>query len=149
MSPRRRSKSKSSTPAASPQESAETATTEPSTPETEPSPEPPKKRRKRRYRTDTHTPQQKVEAILALWTERRKPSAICRDLDITWAQLNLWQDRALEAMLQALQPRRAVTEEAPLTKPLAKLFERKGLKQKPAVDPKLQERLRQVQAKEE
>ena len=90
-----------------------------------------------------------MEAILSLWTERRKPTAICKELSITHNQLNTWQDRALEAMLLALDNPRA-QEQPPLTKPLAKLFERKGLTTpKPPLDPKLQARLAQIQAKEE
>lgn len=155
MSPKRSAESKSSIPEPATSPTPETAPRPPeaalpASPTTDPdtTPDPTTKpRRKRRYRLDSHSPQVKAEAILALWTERRKPAAICRELAITWNQLDAWQDRALTAMLQALQPRQAA-EEAPLTRPLAKLFERKGLKAKPPVDPKLQQRLRQVQAKE-
>ena len=141
-----RTTSKSPTPDASP--TLPTATTPTTAPATS-SPEPllPPIRRRRPYRQDTHSPQVKVEAILALWTERRSRATICRELAINWNQLNAWQDRALEAMLQALQPRQA-TEPAPLTRPLEQLFARKGLKAKTALNPKLQQRLQQIQAKE-
>jgi len=49
--------------------------------------------------------QQKVEAVLSVWTERRAPSEVCRELGIAWTILNQWQQRAMEGMLQALEPR--------------------------------------------
>ena len=95
-----------------------------------------------------HTAQQKCEAVLAVWTERRKPSQVCKELGVTWSQLSTWQDRSLEAMLEALEPRRGRTDEeqSKLTKSLEKLFERKGLRQENGlVDSRLEKRLNSIQ----
>ena len=56
---------------------------------------------------------EKSRAVLSLWTERRKPAAVCRELGITWAQMNAWQQRALEGMLAALEPRATQGPEPP------------------------------------
>jgi len=47
---------------------------------------------------------EKTQAVLSVWSERRKPSHVCKDLSITWQQLNTWQDKALSAMIAALEP---------------------------------------------
>ena len=106
------------------------------------------KPKKRTYRSNAHSPQEKCEAVLAVWTERRKPSVICRELQINWGQLNQWQDQALEGMLRALEGRSRQDERTTLTNTLQKLFEKKGLRSKTALDDKLRKRLEQVQSKE-
>ena len=67
---------------------------------------------KKRERT-VYGAREKSRAVLSLWTERRKPAAVCRELGITWAQLNAWQQRALEGMLAALEPRATQGPEPP------------------------------------
>ena len=109
----------------------------------------PKPQAKRNYRTHQFSAQEKCEAVLAVWTERRRPSAICRELEINWAQLNQWQDQALEGMLKALEGRRRLDERTALTDTLQKLFKKKGLRDKVVVDDKLRKRLEHVQNKEE
>ena len=52
-----------------------------------------------------HTPEEKCRAVLSVWTERRKPGEVCRELGVDWGVLKQWQDRAMEGMLMALQPR--------------------------------------------
>ena len=52
-----------------------------------------------------HNATQRVTAVLSVWTERRRPSEICQELGINTGLLGQWQDRALEAMLRALEPR--------------------------------------------
>ena len=47
---------------------------------------------------------EKVQAILSVWTESRKSSHVCRELKITWQQLNSWQDKAMAAMIESLEP---------------------------------------------
>jgi len=49
--------------------------------------------------------QDKVQAVLAVWTERCKPAVVCRQLNINWITFNQWQQRAMEGMLQALENR--------------------------------------------
>lgn len=52
------------------------------------------------------TASDKCKAVLSVWTEKRKPSQVCKELGIKWTILMLWQNRAMEGMLQALEPRR-------------------------------------------
>jgi transposase InsO family protein len=47
----------------------------------------------------------KVQAVLAVWTDRCKPSEVCRQLQVPWITFNHWQRRAMEGMLQALESR--------------------------------------------
>ena len=49
------------------------------------------------------TAQQRVQAVLAIWTERRRPGEVCRELTITPKVLSQWEMRALAGMLQALE----------------------------------------------
>jgi transposase-like protein len=60
---------------------------------------------KRRRRVLGHTPEEKCRAVLSVWTERRKPGEVCREMGVAWMVLQQWQDRAMEGMLLALQPR--------------------------------------------
>lgn len=59
--------------------------------------------RKKAERYDVKT---KCAAVWAVWSEGRKPTAVCRQLGIHhWAVLSRWQNRALEGMGQALGPK--------------------------------------------
>ena len=49
---------------------------------------------------------EKCEAVLSVWSERRKPAQVCREMEITWQQFENWQKTAMKAMIQALEPRR-------------------------------------------
>lgn len=51
-----------------------------------------------------HSGLEKTQAVLSVWSERRKPRHVCRELSITWQQLSAWQDKALTAMVAALEP---------------------------------------------
>jgi transposase-like protein len=74
-----------------------------------------------------HTAEEKCRAVLSVWTERRKPGEVCRELGVRWTLLNQWQERAMEGMLLALQPRIPVIEKAvALNWRLAVLLERKS-----------------------
>jgi hypothetical protein len=65
--------------------------------------------------------------VLSVWTERRKPGEICRELGVAWSLLNQWQERAMEGMLLALQPRVPLMEKTvALNSRLAVLLERKS-----------------------
>ena len=82
--------------------------------------------RKKRKRSD-HTAEEKCRAVLSVWTERRKPGEVCRELGIPWALFGQWQERAMEGMLQALQPRVPTMERTlALNSRLAVLLERKS-----------------------
>src|SRR5512136_2939434 len=50
-----------------------------------------------------YTAQQRVQAVLSLWTERRRPADLCQELAISPKVLAHWEARALTAMLQALE----------------------------------------------
>jgi len=74
-----------------------------------------------------HTAEEKCRAVLSVWTERRKPGEVCRELGVGWSLLNQWQERAMEGMLLALQPRIPMIEKTvALNSRLAVLLERKS-----------------------
>ena len=50
--------------------------------------------------------QQRVQAVLSIWTERRRPAEVCQELAIRPAVLSHWEKRALAAMVEALGNRR-------------------------------------------
>ena len=81
---------------------------------------------KKGRRGSGHTVKEKCRAVLSVWTEKRKPGEVCRELGIAWAVLNQWQERAMEGMLLALQPRVAVDKAVALNSRLAVLLERKS-----------------------
>jgi hypothetical protein len=82
---------------------------------------------KRRQKVLEYTAQQKCRAVLSVWTERRKPGEVCRELGVGWSLLNQWQERAMEGMLMALQPRVLMMEnKVALNSRLAVLLERKS-----------------------
>lgn len=70
---------------------------------------------------------EKCRAVLSIWTERRKPSAICRELRVPWMVLSQWQKRAMEGMLQALEPRVSLDKGPALSPRLQTLLEKKRL----------------------
>jgi transposase-like protein len=71
-----------------------------------------------------HTPEEKCRAVLLVWTERRKPGEVCRELGVDWGVLQQWQDRAMEGMLLALQPRLQVERGVALSPRLAVLLKK-------------------------
>lgn len=70
---------------------------------------------------------EKCKAVLSVWTERRKPAEICRELSIPWMVLAHWQKRAMEGMLQALEPRVSLDKGPALSPRLQALLEKKRL----------------------
>jgi hypothetical protein len=81
---------------------------------------------RRRRKGLGHTAQEKCQAVLTLWTERRKPGELCREMGVAWGILQQWQDRAMEGMLLALQPRVQVERGVALSPRLAVLLEKKS-----------------------
>src|SRR5512135_2491730 len=79
---------------------------------------------KRGRRVLGHTPEEKCRAVLLVWTERRKPGEVCRELGVDWGILQQWQDRAMEGMLLGLQPRLPVDRGLALSPRLAVLLKR-------------------------
>ena len=73
-------------------------------------PKNPRPKRRTPIPRPTYTAQEKVQAILAVWTDRCPPTEVCRQLQIPWVSFNQWQKRALTGMLQALEPRTALNQ---------------------------------------
>ena len=96
---------------------------------------------KRRRRVLGHTPEEKCRAVLLVWTERRKPGEVCRELRVDWGVLQQWQDRAMEGMLLALQPRLPVERGVALSPRLAVLLKRSQV----GVMKRLDKRLKKLQ----
>jgi len=80
----------------------------------------PRKRQSRVY-----SAKEKAQAVLALWSGRRNPSALTRELEVPWAIINTWEKRALTGMLTALDPTWKQVEEGQPSLPrrLEKLIE--------------------------
>src|SRR6185312_7813182 len=66
---------------------------------------PPKTEKKKKSPSLNHSASDKVQAVLAVWTERCKPVDVCRQMKVNWMTINHWQRRAMEGMLQALESR--------------------------------------------
>jgi transposase-like protein len=103
--------------------------------------EKPGREEKRGRRGLGHTPEEKCRAVLSVWTERRKPGEVCRELGVDWGMLKQWQDRAMEGMLMALQPRVRVERGVALSPRLAVLLKRSQA----GMMKRLDKRLRKVQ----
>jgi transposase-like protein len=100
-----------------------------------------KKERKKRTPSSTHSAQDKVQAVLAVWTERCKPAEVCRQLNINWITFNQWQQRAMEGMLQALENRVNLTKGEALSPRLQSLLQQR---QRTLTASKLTSRLEQI-----
>ena len=70
---------------------------------------------------------EKCQAVLSVWTERRKPVEVCRELSIPWMMLSHWQQRAMEGMLQALEPRVNLEKGPALSPRLQTLLEKRRM----------------------
>jgi transposase-like protein len=68
--------------------------------------------------------QQKITAVLSIWTERRTTAQMCQEMDISPALLGQWQNLAIEGMLKALDPKKK-DPLAPLNHRLSRLIEKK------------------------
>jgi transposase-like protein len=73
-----------------------------------------------------HTAEEKCRAVLSVWTEKRKTGEVCREMGVPWSVLNHWQERAMEGMLLALQPRVVVEKAVALNPRIAVLLDRKS-----------------------
>jgi hypothetical protein len=86
----------------------------------------------------------RCRAVLSVWSERRKPSQICQSLDIKWAVLQNWEQRALEGMMRALQPRRKQAPGPMLSERLVKLLKKSEAKEG-VLEDRLERRLTKIQ----
>lgn len=84
-------------------------------------------------------------AVLGLWLEKRTVEQVCREMGVTRKVLQQWQERAMEGMLRALQPREGQEDErGPAISPKVKrLLDRKALEQEGRL-PRLAKRLASV-----
>jgi hypothetical protein len=70
---------------------------------------------------------EKCRAVLSIWTERRRPGEICREMSVPWMVLAQWQKRAMEGMLQALEPRMRLEKGPALSPRLQSMLEKKRI----------------------
>jgi hypothetical protein len=73
---------------------------------------------------------EQCRAVLAVWSERQSATELCRRLQISSGLLSLWQERAMEGLLAALEPRegRENGEKRPsLSTSLKRLLEKKAV----------------------
>src|SRR5512147_1592543 len=75
------------------------------------------------------TAPQRVQAVLAIWTERRRPVEVCRELAITEKVLSQWETRALSGMLKALEAQSKLEPGPALSPKLERLLARQALQQ--------------------
>lgn len=85
-------------------------------------------------------PQQKITAVLSVWTERRTTTQICQEMEISPTLLGQWQNLAIEGMLKTLDPTKK-DPLPPLNHRLTRLIEKKLA----GPNRKLEERLKAVQ----
>jgi hypothetical protein len=104
----------------------------------------PKMEERKDRKVSGHTAEEKCRAVLSVWTERRKPGEVCQELGGAWSVLSQWQERAMEGMLLALQPRVSVEKGVALNPRLAVLLERRS---KAGAMKGLERRLARLQSK--
>lgn len=71
---------------------------------------------------------EQCRAVLLVWSERKSATEVCRALKISNGLLSVWQERAMEGMLAAVEPRegREIPEKGPaLSGQLKRLLEKK------------------------
>ena len=79
----------------------------------------------KKRQTINHGAMEKCRAVLAVWTERQRPAEVCRKLGVPWMVLSEWQKRAMEGMLQALEPRVKLDKGPALSPRLQAMLEKK------------------------
>src|SRR5471032_2208569 len=89
--------------------------------------EKPEKTKRKRLPALPHTAAQKAQAVLAIWTERVKTAEVMRSLGVNYVTLQQWQERAMEGMLQALEPRVNLADGGALSPRIRALLERRQL----------------------
>ena len=74
------------------------------------------------------TAQQRAQAVLSIWTERRRPVEVCRELAITEKVLSQWEKRALSGMLKALEAQTRLEAGPALSPKLERLLAQQALR---------------------
>ena len=90
------------------------------------------------------TPAEKCRAVLSVWSERRSPAEVCREISITFMQFRQWQNHALKGILIALDTKKDQVKCPPLSARLEKLLEGNAATPAPKQS-KLEKRLEKVQ----
>ena len=94
------------------------------------SPQPKQPRKKRVIPTE-----EKLRAVLEIWTECRSISSLCQELSVTRNQLIRWQEIAMAAMRQALEQNNRRVKKATLNQRLEHLLSNSNSqKKKPKKD---------------
>lgn len=98
----------------------------------------------------TFSAMEKAEAVLSIWSERRRPSEVYKEYGVKWAHLNHWQNKALEGMLKELEPKNSKEEEKipAIGDRLKKLLDRRMSRHEKSQS-RLQQRLTKIQEKKE
>ncbi len=73
----------------------------------------------------SHTASEKAQAVLAIWTERVKTAQVMKTLQVPYITLQQWQERAMEGMLQALEPRVNLADGAALSPRIRALLDKR------------------------
>lgn len=73
----------------------------------------------------SHTASEKAQAVLALWTDRVKTRDVMKMMGVQYVTLQQWQERAMEGMLQALEPRVNLRDGAVLSPRLQALLDKR------------------------
>jgi len=100
------------------------------------------KRRRSGPQASPHTASAKAQAVLAIWTERVKTAEVMRTMGVTYLTLQQWQERAMEGMLQALEPRVNLADGAVLSPRIRALLDKR---QQQVGKEKLSKRLAELQ----
>ncbi len=96
-----------------------------------------------------HTPEEKCRAVLSVWTERKKPGEVCRELGVVWGILKQWEHRAMEGMLLGLQPRIPVERGVALSPRLGVLLKKSQTGMMRGLDRRLRKLQRKPKAPQE
>jgi hypothetical protein len=88
--------------------------------------------------------QQRAQAVLSIWSERRRPGEVCQELAIRPGMLLAWEKRALAAMLKGLESQTRLEPRPALSPKLERLLARQALQQKGRMA-KLEKRLAKLQ----
>ena len=88
-------------------------------------PEPEKTNRRRSAPASAATAAEKAQAVLAIWTERVKTAEVMKTMGVTYLTLQQWQERAMEGMLQALEPRVNLANGAALSPRIRALMDKR------------------------
>jgi hypothetical protein len=91
-----------------------------------------------------HSAQQRAQAVLSIWSERRRPTEVCQELAIHPTALYAWEKRALAAMLKALESPTRLEPGPALSPKLERLLARQALQHKGRMA-KLEKRLAKLQ----